>query len=65
MERRMESVNVSVNEQGMVQIEQENPVDPEGGACITLHPSQIDLVCEWLREASKEALTYKPGAPAR
>lgn len=55
MERSMERVKVSVNDDGMVVIEQADPLDETAGDYITLHPSQIELVCQWLREARDEA----------
>jgi hypothetical protein len=50
----MEQVEVGISKAGMVMLSQESTVDEPD--VILLHPSQIEVVCQWLREARDEAL---------
>jgi hypothetical protein len=56
MKRRMERVEVSVSENGKVVIQQDDDHNPEYSGSVELHPDQIDMVCEWLKEARDEAM---------
>jgi hypothetical protein len=54
MVKRMEEVEVDVNQDGYIELRQPNPDHPQ--TIITLSPYQIDMVIEWLKEAKEEAL---------
>jgi hypothetical protein len=54
MVKRMEEVEVDVNQDGYIELRQPNPDHAQ--AIITLSPYQIDMVIEWLKEAKEEAL---------
>jgi hypothetical protein len=54
MVKRMEEVEVDVNQDGYIEVRQPNPDHPQ--TIITLSPYQIDMVIEWLKEAKEEAL---------
>lgn len=47
--RRAYGITVEDSSLG-VMISQENP---KMGGCITLHPDQVEDVCEWIRTAAK------------
>jgi len=55
MEWRMEQVEVNIGKKGMILVEQKDPLGNESPV-IELHPSQIDVVCQWLKEARDEAV---------
>jgi hypothetical protein len=59
MKRKMEQVEISVTEAGRVLIEQPDPMDPDRGGCVELEPDQIDMVCDWLKEARAEAMALR------
>ena len=52
MKKTMTEVTVYDSDTGLICISQ--PVMCEDDAVILLHPSQIDLLIEWLKEAKKE-----------
>ena len=52
MEREMVPVKVYISDKGFVCIEQDlGLTDPD---IVVLHPSQVDTVIQWLREALNE-----------
>jgi len=59
MKRRMEQVEVSVSKDGKVVIEQPNEMNPEYSGYVELQPDQIDMVCDWLKQARDEAIAQR------
>jgi hypothetical protein len=56
----MEQVQVSVvPENGQVLIEQFDQESPEYSGSIKLQPEQIDMLCDWLRQARDEAIALR------
>ena len=54
MEWRMEPITVAIDKHGRVVLEQAyERDDPE---TVTLHPMQVELVCQCLREARDKAI---------
>jgi hypothetical protein len=59
---RMEQVEVGITKLGMIRIEQSDSSLGDDPSIVVLHPSQIDVVCQWLKEARDEVLKlFKEG----
>ena len=63
MKLRMERIDVSVNENGMVVIEQLDMKNPDYNGYVELQPDQIDVFCDWLKIARDQALALRAGQP--
>ena len=46
---RMEQVEVGITKQGMIRVEQSDSSLGDDPSIVVLHPSQIDVVCQWLK----------------
>lgn len=49
---RVEQIEVFINNGGSISIAQENNYDEP--SVVGVHPSQVELLCQWLRDAAKE-----------
>ena len=60
MVRRMEQIEVSIGKHGHILISQDDAAK-EGGIIVVVHPSQTDLLVQWILEAKAEIDAQPPG----
>lgn len=60
MVRRMEQIEVSIGKHGHILIGQDDPQN-DGAVVIVVHPSQTDLLIQWIIEAKAEIEAQPPG----
>ena len=60
MEREMRQIKVFINEKSYICISQYSALDED--ALILLHPDQLELFIQWLREARDELQNKEPAS---
>ena len=60
MVRRMEQVEVSIGKHGHILISQDDAAK-DGSIIVVVHPSQTDLLIQWINEAKAEIEAQPPG----
>ncbi len=60
MVRRMEQIEVSIGKHGHILIGQDD-AERNGGIVLVVHPSQTDLLIQWIMEAKAEIEAQPPG----
>lgn len=56
---RMEAVEVGLAKSGLVRIEQNRDHQREDPAVIVIHHSQVETLCDFLRQARDEAVEWE------